>query len=207
MTGETTGKATATATGKTVRTRELVLLGLLTAIVFILQFVGAAIRFGPFSITLVLMPIVIGAALIGIYAGAWLGLVFGFVVLLTGDANVFLTIHPFGTVLVVLLKGALAGFAAGAVYKLLCTKGKTLAAVVAGAVCPIVNTGIFIIGAYVFFLPTIVEWGEAAGYANATSFIFIGMIGLNFLFELGLNLVLSPVIVRLIQYGQDKRAA
>ena len=201
MTGETTRKQK-----NTIVTRKLVLLGLLTAIVFVLQFVGAAIRFGPFSITLVLMPIVVGAALIGVYAGAWLGFVFGLVVLLSGDAGAFLAINPFGAVLVVLLKGALAGFAAGAAYRVLCQKSRTVAAVVAGAVCPIVNTGVFIVGAYVFFLPTIVEWGEAAGYASPTAFIFLGMISFNFLFELGLNLVLSPVIVRLIQYGQDRRA-
>ena len=42
-----------------------------------LQFVGSAIRFGPFSISLVLIPIVLGAALYGWGMGCWLGLVFG----------------------------------------------------------------------------------------------------------------------------------
>ena len=191
-------------TTRTLDTHKLVLLALLTAIVFLLQMIGATIRFGPFSVTLVLMPIVVGAALVGIYAGGWLGLVFGFVVLLSGDAGAFLAIHPLGTLLVVLLKGTLAGLAAGAAYKFCAAKSKTLAAVVAGAVCPVVNTGVFILGTYIFFLPTIREWGEAAGYASATAFIFFGMITFNFLFELGLNLVLSPVIVRLIQYGQDR---
>ena len=60
-------------------------------------------------------------------------------------------------------------------------------------------------GGYLFFLPTLREWGIAAGAANVTAFIFLVMVGANFLFELGLNLVLSPVIVRLIQYGQDRR--
>ena len=190
---------------KTFGTRQLVLLGMLTAIVAVLQFLGAFIRFGPFSISLVLMPIAVGAALVGVWGGAWLGLAFGFVVLLSGDAAVFLAINPLGTVIVVLLKGVAAGLAAGFVYRVLAPKGRTVAAISAAAICPVANTGIFVIGTYVFFLPTITEWGMAAGFANATAFIFLGMIGGNFIVELVLNLILSPVIVRLIQYGQDRQ--
>jgi len=191
---------------KGINTRKLVLLALLTAIVIVLQFLGAFIRFGPFSISLVLMPIVIGAALIGVYSGGWLGLVFGLVVLASGDAGPFLMIDPIGTVVVVLLKGAFAGLAAGAVYKLLAGKNRTVAAIAAGVVCPIVNTGLFVVGCYIFFLPTLTAWGMDAGFVNVTAFIFLGMVGLNFLFEFGLNIILSPAIVRLIQYGQDKRS-
>ena len=190
---------------KSFGTRNLVLLALLTAIVVVLQFLGAFIKFGPFSISLVLLPITIGAALIGVYAGLWLGLVFGFVVLISGDAGPFLAVNVYATILVVLLKGALAGLVSGVAYKLLGARNKTAAATVAAVFCPIVNTGIFVIGCYVFFLPTIAAWGVAEGALSTAAYIFIGMIGANFLIEFGINLILSPVIVRLIQYGQDKR--
>ena len=101
------------------KTSKVVGLGLFTAIVVVLQFLGSFIKFGPFSITLVLAPIVIGAALYGIGAGAYLGLVFGATVLISGDAAAFLTINPIGTVIIVLLKGMLAGLAAGLVYSLI----------------------------------------------------------------------------------------
>ena len=185
-------------------TRKLALLAILTAIVAVLQFLGAFVRFGPFSVSLVLMPIAIGAALIGSLAGGWLGLVFGSVVLASGDANAFFMINPAGTIIVVMLKGILAGLAAGSVYKLLSGVSKTIGAVAAAVACPVVNTGIFIIGSYLFFLPTLTEWEMAAGFTNTTAFIFIGLIGTNFLFELGLNVILSPAIVRLIQFGQDR---
>lgn len=185
-------------------TRKLVLLALLTAIVVLLQFLGAFIRFGPFSVSLVLLPIAVGAALTGVLAGGWLGLVFGFIVLLSGDAGAFLSVNPWATVFVVLLKGALAGLASGAVYNLLCKKSKTAAAITAAAVCPIVNTGVFIAGSYLFFLPTLTEWGASAGAVNVTAYIFLVLVSANFLFEFGLNLILSPVIVRLIQYGQGR---
>ena len=190
---------------KNFSTQKLVLLAILTAVVIILQVLGTFIRFGPFSISLVLMPIAIGAALLGIVAGAWLGLVFGFVVLISGDANLFLAINPAATVLVVLLKGTLAGFIAGVAYKCFEKYSKTISAVAAAIVCPVVNTGIFIAGCYLFFLPTITEWATAAGAAGVTAFIFIGIIGANFLIELGINIVLSPAIVRLIQISSDSK--
>jgi len=188
-------------TSKFSNTQKLVILALLTAIVVILQLFGAMIRFGPFSVSLVLMPIAIGAALVGVYAGGWLGLVFGCIVLMSPDTNLFWAINPVGTVTVVILKGVLAGLAAGAAYKIFARKNMTAAAIAAAAVCPIVNTGVFLIGAYVFFLPAITQWGAAAGYASAGTYIIFVMVGVNFLFEFCLNLVLSPVIVRLIQYG------
>ena len=201
---------------KRFNTRKLTGLALLTAVVVILQFLGAFIRFGPFSISLVLIPIVVGAALYGVLAGAWLGFVFGLVVLLSGDAAAFLVISPIGTVLVVLLKGALAGLCAGAVYRALSrvdaqivlkVKGKEkwgveLAVIVAAIVAPVVNTGIFLLGCLVFFLPTVTEWGQAMGFESVGKYMILGLVGGNFLFELLFNVILSPVIVRLIRLGK-----
>jgi uncharacterized membrane protein len=189
---------------KRFNTRKLTGLALLTAIVVILQFLGAFIRFGPFSISLVLIPIVVGAALYGVLAGAWLGFVFGLVVLLSGDAAAFLVISPIGTILVVLLKGALAGLCAGAVYKALSERNETVAVIVAAIVAPVVNTGIFLLGCLVFFLPTVREWGQAMGFENVGTYMIVGLVGGNFLFELLFNVILSPVIVRLVRLGKKE---
>ena len=188
------------------KSKKIALLGLLTAIVVILQYLGSFIRFGPFSISLVLLPIVVGAALLGVYAGGWLGFVFGFVVLISGDASAFLTFAPAATIFVVLLKGTLAGIAAGAAYKLFAKKSRTFSVITAAGICPIVNTGIFIGGSYLFFLPLLTEWGAASGFTHTTAYIFLGLVGANFLFELLLNLVLSPVIVRLVQIGLSEKS-
>ena len=63
------------------RTKKIATLGILTAVVIVLQLMGSFIRFGQFSISLVLIPIVVGTALYGPLAGAWLGFVFSLVVL------------------------------------------------------------------------------------------------------------------------------
>ena len=184
------------------KTRKLVGVALFTAIVVVLQLLGQFIKFGPFSISLVLIPIVVGAAVYGAWAGAWLGFVFSVVVLIT-DAGAFLAVSVIGTVVTVILKGTLAGLAAGLVYKAL-EKHQYPAVLASAFVCPVVNTGIFLLGCLVFFMPTINEWAAAAGFENAGSFMILGMVGLNFLAELIINLVFSPLIVRLIKLGRKE---
>ena len=183
---------------KRVNTVKLVGVALFTAIVVVLQYLGSFIKFGPFSISLVLVPIVIGAALYGRTAGAWLGFVFSVVVLLQPDTALFYQANFAGTIITVLLKGTLAGFLAGVVYKALEKKNVTLAVIAAAFTCPVVNTGIFLLGSVVFFMDTIKTWANGT---NVFVFMIVGLVGFNFLFELAVNMLLSPVIVRLIQLG------
>lgn len=181
--------------------KKIAISGILTALVVVLQMMGQFIKFGPFAISLVLIPIVIGAALCGPKVSTWLGFVFGVAVLFT-DAAAFIAINVVGTVVTVLLKGALCGLAAGLVYKMLENKNKYLAVTVAAVVCPIVNTGVFLLGCVVFFLETIKQWGAGAGFENVAEYLIIGMVGLNFLVELATNVVLSPVVVRLLSISK-----
>lgn len=186
------------------KTQRVVGVGLFTAIVIVLQVLGAFIHFGVFSISLVLIPVVIGAALYGAASGAWLGFVFGLAVLISGDAAAFLPVNALGTILTVLLKGALAGLAAGFVYRALEGKNRMLAVIFAASVCPVVNTGVFLVGCKLFFMETITGWATALGYANVGGYIVYGLVGGNFLFELLFNVVLSPVVVRLIRIGKKE---
>ena len=182
-------------------TRKIVGIGVLTAIVFVLQLVSMAIRFGTFSITLSLVPIVIGAALYGKWAGAWLGGVFGVAVFATHDADFFLAFSVVGTVVTVMAKGILAGFIAGLVYDLLKGKNDTVATYLAGVLTPIVNTGVFFIGCYAFFLKDIQGLAEDG---NAFKVIIFSFIGFNFFIELAINLVLSPTIAKIIKIGRKE---
>lgn len=171
---------------------------MLTALVVILQLVGSFIRFGQFSVSLVLLPIVIGAAMFGPIMGGWLGLVFGAAVFLSGDAAFFFTIHPSGTIVTVLAKGFLAGLCAGGVFTLLKRKNTFWATFAAALVCPIVNTAIFLVGCLIFFYPTIVTWTAEGGYSNPIAYLLFGMVGLNFVFELIFDLVLAPSALRIV---------
>lgn len=180
---------------KNAQIKRMVGTGILTAIVIVLQAMASGIKFGPFAINLVLVPIVVGSALYGAVTGAWLGLVFGIVVLLT-DAGVFLGISIGGTIATVIVKGVCAGLLAGCAYKLLKNKNRLLAVVFSAIVCAVTNTGIFLVGCRLFFFETIKAW--SVGYENAFAYMILGLVGVNFLVELAINIVLSSVIVRIL---------
>lgn len=188
------------------KTRQLAGVAIFTAIVIVLQLLGSFIRFGTFSISLVLIPIVVGAAMYGVAAGAWLGFIFGLVVILSGDAAAFLGVNAIGTVITVLGKGTLAGLFAGMTYRALEKKSTYGAVIAAAVVCPVVNTGVFLLGCLLFFMETVNGWAAAAGFASAGTFMIVGLVGLNFVFEMLVNIVLSPVVVRIISIGKKGSA-
>lgn len=192
---------------KRLSTENMVLAALLTALVVILQLLSLAARaFGiPFSISLALIPIVIGAAICGPKIGAYLGFVCGIVVLLT-DSAAFMAVNPAGTVITVLVKGILAGLAAGLAYKALSMVNTYLAVMVSAAVCPIVNTGTFLLGCLVFFMDTIQGWALAAGFTgNIASYMIFGLVGINFVIELLVDIIVAPIIVYLINIKKKKQ--
>lgn len=188
------------ATNKKVDVAKITYIGLFSAIVAVLQYLGGFIKLGGmFSVSLVLVPIVIGAALCGKFAGTWLGFVFSIMVFVTGDAAFFLSLNIPGTIITVILKGTLAGFATGVVYELLEKYNRYLAVIVSAIVCPIVNTGVFLLGCSVFFMEAVSGWAEFEG-VSVGIYMIVFLVGLNFIFELLFNLILSPVAVRLIDY-------
>lgn len=184
------------------RIQRITGIGLFSAAVVVLQFVSMSLRFTTFSITLTLIPIVVGAAIYGIGAGAWLGLVFGLAVLLTGDAAAFLTISFPGTIITVLAKGILAGVASGAVFKLLEKTNRTVASILAAMVCPVVNSGVFFLGCLTFFMDAIKEWAWTDFGNNAVLYIIVVLIGFNFILEFAINAVFSPTVTYVINIGK-----
>jgi hypothetical protein len=96
-----------------------------------------------------------------------------------------------------MIKGIAAGFLAGLVYKLLEKTNRYLAVIVSAVVCPIVNTGIFLIGCLIFFMDT-VNGGAASEGMSTFGYLIVFFVGLNFVFELILNIVVSPAILRII---------
>ena len=189
------------------KTRRLTGLALMTAIIVVLQVVASFVKFGPFSITLALAPIIIGAALYGAGAGAWLGAVFGVVVLIAciagwdAGGNIQFPANPLLTAALCIVKGPAAGFVSGLVFRGLSSRSPMGASIIAGIVCPVVNTGIFCVGLAVFFYDTLVAW---AGGSDLIYYIIFVLTGVNFVLELAINLVLSTVIVRVV--GARKRA-
>ena len=187
---------------KTITMREqiqrLVLLALLTALVAVLAYYGGFIKIGALaSISLTLIPVVLGSALLGPAAGAWLGAVSGAIFFATPDAALWLGFSIPGTIITVMIKGIAAGLCAGIAYKLFEKRNRYLAVLVGAIVCPVVNTGIFLIGCLIFFLDAVKEFALETG-DSIGAYLILYFVGLNFVFELILNIILSPAILRII---------
>ena len=193
---------------KNVKIQRMVGIALLMALVIVLQFLGGILTTASgFSISLVLIPIVLGAAVFGPSAGAILGGTFGVIVFINcvtgtylGGAMVFQA-NPILCFLVVMGKGILAGMAAGGVYRPLRDKSKYIAMLCAAIVCPVVNTGIFIACMLTFFREVLSAWAEGG---DVVAYILTGLVVANFVPELIINVVFSPASARILQIVNKK---
>lgn len=187
---------------------RMVGIAFMMALVVVMQSISGMIPpIGGFSISLVLIPIVLGAAVFGPGAGALLGATFGAIVYINcvtgadpGGAMVFQA-SPVLCFLVVMGKGTLAGLAAGAVYKMLKGKNSYLAMLLAAIVCPVVNTGVFVASMFLCFIDVLAAW---AGGSNIVGYVLTGLILANFVPELVINIVFSPAGQRIYRAVEDK---
>lgn len=183
---------------KNAKVGKMVGIALLMAMVVVLQFVSSMIPpIGFVSISLVLIPIVLGAATYGVGAGALLGTTFAVVTIINcitgadvGGAMIFQA-NPILCIVVVLAKSVLAGVASGLVYRLLAKCNGYVAMLAAAVVCPVVNTGIFLTCVLIFFQDVIAAWATGAG-ADVVTYVLSILLLCNFLPELLINVVFSP---------------
>lgn len=184
---------------------HMVELAALTAIVVILQLTGVAIRIPILGtpVSLVLIPITLGAMLLGPWAGAFLGFLFGLIVYITCGVmgmdpfTAFLfQDHPIVTAGICLVKSTLAGFLAGVVFRAVEKKNSLVATITASAVTPVVNTGVFVLGCLVI-MGTIEGYVGAVGLdVSGVYFIFVMCAGINFLFEFLVNMLFASALHR-----------
>ena len=182
--------------------RNITFLAVLLALVIVLQIFGGYIKIGPVNFTLTLVPIVLGAVMLGPLAGLILGFAFGLVTLINGvvgnDVFTFYLFsqQPVFTTVLCFVKAIAAGLAASYAYRLIVKKNQYAAVFTAAIVAPVVNTGLFILGG-LMMSGTIAGFMQSVGNtASVVYFLIIGCAGINFLVELGLNLVAAPALYR-----------
>lgn len=177
---------------------KITITGVLLAVVIILQFLIGSIKIGVVNFTFVLVPIVIGGIVAGKLVGTILGFSFGFITFIMGLLGLdpftlfLINEHPIITALICFGKGTLCGFIPALIFNIFKNKNKYFAVVLSAILAPIVNTGIFILGAMCM-------WSTISTLAGGTSviyFLFIVCAGLNFLVELAINIVCAPVLYR-----------
>lgn len=203
-------------TGKK-RILYLVELAMLIALVVVLQLVGGSIPLGMIPLTFSLIPIVIGGIILGPVGGAILGFVFGLITIIMTPMNLILMslfqYNPVCYVIIAISKATLAGWGGGLIYKaldkLFKSKFKYLSTTIASVSVPIINTGIFILGMFLFFNKHTALFPELfpsyfESMDGSFQVVIIGLVGFNFVGEFLVNLVLSPAIVRIIDAIKKK---
>ena len=186
---------------------RLVQLGLLSSLIILMQTVFIIPLPGSLTLSLVLVPIVVGAVLYGAGAGAFLGGVFGVLVAMMAIqgqlgllTNMMVAYNPFLTVLICVLKGVAAGWLAGLVNSAF-QKRPLVGVFAAAAVAPLANTGIFVVGMLTVFRGVMLDFADGIGMGGvgALYFAIVVLVGINFVIEFGANLLLSPAISSIVK--------
>lgn len=190
---------TTTGNSKFFTSKSVVTLALLTALLVVLNLLGTVFKVIT-NVNLTLIPIVLGALLMGFKGGLILGLISGLMTFIFGVTgvdpftNILFTNNPVLTFLTCTVKITLAGALGGLVYGWLKSKNKYVAVFVASAIVPIVNTAVFILGALAMYNTIAANFSEDVLY-----FLVITCAGINFLIELGINLLVAPAIHAVIK--------
>ena len=121
-----------------IKIKRLVGLATFAAIVVVLQLTSSYLPKlpGDLSLSLVLVPIVIGAILYGASGGAILGFVFAVMVLADPSTAVFYEANIAATIILVIVKSTAAGFLSGFLFKLI-NKKNFYASIIVESVIPI----------------------------------------------------------------------
>lgn len=189
--------------------QKLVGTAVLAAIIIVLQLLGGGIHIGPVSISLVLVPIVIGALIYGPGVGAILGAVFGVIVIIMILAGmdpasmVMLQFNPAGTIITCLVKGILAGLVPGLIFKAF-KKHKNTGVVVSSVFAPVMNTGFYVL-MVVFVFKGLMEQSYNVKGTGAVFVLIITMIATNFLWELISTVVITPIIYAAVKKVESVR--
>ena len=194
--------------------KHLAYFGVLTALEIVLLLWGSAVPVGAGGATLnfSLVPIVLGAILLGPWAGMLLGLAAGIAILvmvvLCAQGAVFLFLfheQPVVIALICLLKTAAAGLVSGLLYRMIAKKSPKAAVFAAAVAAPVVNTAMFILG--LLCMSGAVSAAAARyslGYQGAFAVIVLVFVGYNFFIEFAINLVLAPALCTVIRVAEKQ---
>ena len=212
--------STQAETGKKGRmaARELTTLGLLTGVLLLMSVtpLGYFHTFG-LDISLMMVPVGIGAMLMGPKAGAWLGLVFGatsFYQSMTGSSafsTMLFNINPFYTFLLCIPTRVLMGFLTGVIFKAAqkVDKKKTVCYFVGGFFAAFLNT-LFFMGVLVIcywnteFIQGI---NETLGGLNPLMFV-VAFVGVNGALEMPSSCIVGGIVSKAVSRAlYTKKAA
>ena len=178
-------------------TKMIATTGILLGVEIVLQLVGnyVVIPGGFANLNFSLIIITLGAILYGPLVGGFLGLVSGALTLFSPSTiSYFFAVSPIGTIIACLIKTTVAGVVAGFIFKALKNKNDLAGSILASIAAPILNTGIFAIFCVIFFKQRLLEINPD----SLAAALFLGMIGVNFIFEIIINVIVVPSLYKVV---------
>ncbi len=191
------------------KTHKMVQLAIFSAIIVVLSFI--AIKFGAIEITLVPIPVAIGAIMLGKKYGAFLGGVFGIISFIqcfgySAFGAFLLQINPIFTLIVCLVPRVCAGFLSGLIFELLkkIDKTKVMSFALASLASALFNTLIFVGGMVLLFFnnETFAETFNSGGL-NPVAFM-IAFIGINGIVEAVTTTVIGGTVSKSVYHVVNK---
>lgn len=184
--------------------RNIAYFAVLFALVVVLQLFAGAIPMFGVTLNFSLIPIVLAGMFFGALGGGLLGFLSGLVTFLTtavmgGEpATAFLfQANPVVLTLVCIGKTTAAGLVAGWAYRAISKKNPVLAAYCASFAVPVLNTGIYLLGMVIMKDDVAAYLGTEAA-AGVVFWAVFGLIWVNFLLEIVINMLLAPAVHRVV---------
>jgi len=197
----------------TERTTKLVQIALLVAIILLMAFtpIGYIKTFG-LEITLIVVPVTVGAVALGPAGGAILGAIFGATSFIqcfgmSPFGAALLGINPWATFIVCMVPRLLMGWFTGLIFAGLrkTNMNKNVAIAIANLVGPLLNTLFFMSALVIFFYNTEYIQGFASllGTTNVFAFI-IAFVGINGLVEAAACFILGTAVSKALDVYNTK---
>jgi uncharacterized membrane protein len=185
------------------RTIKMVQLALFTAIIILMTFTPIGyIKTPALEITLIVVPVTVGAIILGPVSGAILGGVFGITSFIqcfgmSPFGVMLLGINPIGTFIVTMVPRILMGWLTGVIFIGMkkFDKTKSVSYAVASLAGPLLNTVLFMSTLVLFFYRTEEIQKLAADFGTNNVFAFsAAFVTINGLFEAGICLILGTAV-------------
>lgn len=190
-----------------INTTKMAELAVLVAIIFIMAFTPLGyIKTPAIDITLIVIPVAVGAVVLGPTAGAILGLTFGITSLIQSFMSpmgaIMLEVNPVFRVITCIIPRILCGWLTGLVYVALKKgkKTKKVSVVLANLSCPVFNT-IFFMSAMMFFYydtPIMQAMKETLGVGNPIALV-AAIVGVNGVIEAVTCFIVGSAITKALQ--------
>ena len=187
----------------------MVLMAILAAIMLILGFTPLGfLRVGAIEITFMVIPIAIGAILLGPRGGAILGGLFGAISFfqcfgISAFGTFLLGLNPIYTFITCIIPRILCGLIPGFVFNAMIKhdKTKTVSYYVTALLTALLNT-VFFVGCIILFFWNNAAFGEtmsASGISMDSLWIFIvGFVGINSIIEAVVNCIIGASIAKVV---------